>query len=370
MPTPREIPVALWLDPSQATLAAALVEHTNTILARDHAALNIALRVTHLGTPPAPRAATPIADLFHSTKRFDDLRAGLAEFTSALEPSSTPSSSPATPSGLVLLLSTDSLHTPATRPAFDLISARDCLCVSTFPIPGTLMQPIPPSPPRVLGMPHATSTARALLDALADEHLGHIRSLSLTIHAPPTHAPAGALLFAALDLLRAILGEPEETIAFHTPPSPTTHSTTSSNSARAPLHLASGDSLLTLHGDATLLARTPHGATATIHASNMAQTHDWHATILTTTSEVHLTPRSLHIRPGDDAPPSPADADNHPSTSTTLLAESLARMLDTSRPSESPDLANVLPITQAALLSMRTGHAESPERVRRLLSKP
>ncbi len=369
MPTPREIPVALWLDPSQATLAAALIEHTSAILARDHAALNLALRVTHLGTPPAPRAATPISDFFQSSKRFDDLRAGLAEFASTLEPApSLPSSSPA---GLALLLSTDSLHTPATRPAFDLASARDCLCVSTFPTPGTLMQSIPPSPPRVLAMPRATAAARALIDALADEHLGHVRSLSLTIHAPPTHTPVGGLLFASLDLLRAILGEPEETIAFHTPPSTTSHATTSTNAARAPLHLASGDSLLTLHGDATLLARTAHATTATIHASNMAQTHDWHATILTTTSEVHLTPRTLHIKPeDDDAPPSPPHSIAHANSSTTLLAESLARMLDTSRPAESPDLTHVLPIAQAALLSMRTGHAESPERVRRLLSKP
>ena len=233
------------------------------------------------------------------------------------------------------------------------------------------MQPIPPSPPRVLAMPRATATTRALLDALADEHLGHVRSLSLTIHAPPTHAPVGGLLFAALDLLRAILGEPEETIAFHTPPSPTTHSTASTNSARAPLHLASGDSLLTLHGDATLLARTTHATTATIHASNQTLTHDWHATILTTTSEAHLTPRTLHIKPEDDGtPPSPTDTDNHPGTPTTLLAESLARMLDATRPTESPDLTNVLPIAQASLLSMRTGHAESPVRVRKLLLRP
>lgn len=141
---------------------------------------------------------------------------------------------------------------------------------------------------------------------------------------------------------------------------------------RAAARVQPPESLRDLQGDLIATARYDRGATASIVSSNHAGRWNTTATLLGPQGRLRLyddgfewvapdgTKRDeLRIRHANRGDPA---ITLH---GVTALAEDLARMTDPALAPDAPsDITALLALTQAALLSARTGHPESPATIR------
>lgn len=216
---------------------------------------------------------------------------------------------------------------------------------------------------------------RACRDA-ADvlEQFGHIRAVHVEAWCGPSQGTLGARLFDALDCIVALLGSPEQVDATYVWPA----------RGRA-IHAAAGETLRGLSGDLSASLRFSDGRAATIAISDHAARWSRSLTLIGDGGRLHIsddsasrsgtgtggftwlaadgrgldTSRPARRRRGQEERPDEALVD--------ALADQLARLLDPRTPAPAPtDYAAVLAAAGAALLSARTGEAESSQTILRM----
>ncbi len=204
--------------------------------------------------------------------------------------------------------------------------------------------------------------SRAARDA-ADllDLFGSASVLSIDATCAPGEGTLGSRLLSAIDQVHALLGEPEAVNAVFTPPA-------SENAIVS----APGDDLLNLHGSISAAVRLADGRGATILVSD--QSHDWYRDITLIGPKGRLTITdsgttwSGESGSGDTDPHAPTPAlGSRPTDAAEAISWSLRRLLDPGLPPERPsDIASLLATAQTALLSARTGQAETVATVRRM----
>ena len=171
----------------------------------------------------------------------------------------------------------------------------------------------------------------------------------------------GARLFSACDLVVSLLGVPELVDAAYARPVP-----------GRPLHALPGDSLRGLTGDMTLNLRFPDGRACGILASDHAASWSRSLRLLGDAGEIRADDAGFTWL---DAEGTTIETWRHPERNAEHtqcdgldeIAAAITAMLAPVSPDEQRiEPASVLNVTQAALLSARTGQAESPETMRKI----
>ncbi len=194
------------------------------------------------------------------------------------------------------------------------------------------------------------------------EMFGEARTLLVEVCCRPDEGSLGACLFGAVEVLVGHMGEAESVDAAYAPP------------RRGLLVPLPGESLRDAHGDITASFRFANGRAAALVASD--QSGRWSRNVM-------MLGEGGRLRIYDDgfewvsAAGERVDASRQtkrrgetPETprSVEALADALARLLDPAVPEDPPvDHAGVLAVCQAVLLSTRTGSAESPATIRRMM---
>jgi hypothetical protein len=170
----------------------------------------------------------------------------------------------------------------------------------------------------------------------------------------------GTRLWDAFETLRALLGEAESVSAVYAAPSGP------GASASSP-----GETLLGLSGTVAVTLRFAGGIAGSVLASDQASA--WRRTANVVGPEGRLTLSDAGFT-WHDAGGGLIDSGGEVSacvTAADVISTDLARALDASAASDLPsDPVAVLAMTQAALLSARTGQAESPTTIRRMMGLP
>lgn len=194
----------------------------------------------------------------------------------------------------------------------------------------------------------------------AIENFGQLRTLHVEALGRPGQGSLGARLHSAMGLVFSLLGSPEVVYASAVGP---IAGVTRTNTE---------DTLRDLHGDVSAILRYPDGRAASIVASD--QTPAWQHSALLLGEEGRLRVDDISMTWEHQSAEAP---DLHdvvwPGSFEGLdafglaLADAIARLLDPSVPADPPvDHESVLAMSQAALLSARTGQGESPEVIRKL----
>ncbi len=185
---------------------------------------------------------------------------------------------------------------------------------------------------------------------------GSASVLSIDATCAPCEGTLGSRLLSAIDQVHALLGEPEAVNAVYTHPA-------SDN----PIVASPGDDLLNLHGSISAAVRLADGRGATILVSD--QSHDWYRDITLIGPKGRLSISDSGVRwSGDKEPHTPSQPlGSRPTDAAEAISWSLRRLLDPGLPAERPsDIASLLATAQTALLSARTGQAETVATVRRM----
>ncbi|MBL8964033.1 MAG: hypothetical protein KF787_05300 [Phycisphaeraceae bacterium] len=237
----------------------------------------------------------------------------------------------------------------------------------------------------------------------APEMLGSFGEAGVVVHESlgmPGEGTLGARLFAAMDLVHLMLGEPDTIDAALAPPS----SRSSGPGAAEP-----GETLAGLHGTVTANLRFSGRRAAAVVASNQAGRWNNTTTIIGPGGRIRLFDDGFEwIDPGGrkldemrsrrsasrgSGSPSGPDSPRKPTGKRAsrsaehiragsvpavtgfspacvgVLADSIRRLLeDTLFPEPPADVTAALAMGQAALLSCRTGQPESPATIRRMLN--
>lgn len=194
------------------------------------------------------------------------------------------------------------------------------------------------------------------------EMFGPVRTLLIECCTRPEEGSLGAAMYRAVDMMHSVLGEPMGVDAAY------------SLSTSGLLVALPGESLRELHGDLTAHVRFDSGCAAVLLVSD--QSGRWSNTI------TMLGPGG-RFRIYDDGfewvgmDAQRVDAfrqtqnrgeEPQPSRSVAAVGEAIGRLLDPTIPRIGPvDHAAVLAVCQAMLLSARTGSAERPATIRRMM---
>jgi predicted dehydrogenase len=195
------------------------------------------------------------------------------------------------------------------------------------------------------------------------EAFGPIRSMSVESHGSPAEGSLGAHLYAGLDLVLSLMGEPE-----------TIDAPCAMLSVGKTVRAIPGESLRDLHGDITASLRFVDGRAAGLTVSD--QGGRWGRTVM-------LLGEKGRIRIFDDGfewigPDGKTIDETRPrkakkgepvlSAGPAAFVDGLSRLLDPGIPEPGPsNHAAVLTLCQTALLSARTGQGESPSTIRRMV---
>ncbi len=180
--------------------------------------------------------------------------------------------------------------------------------------------------------------------------------LSIDAICAPHEGTLGSRLLSAIDQVHALLGEPEAVNAVYTPPP-----------SDSPIVAAPGDDLYHLHGSMSAAIRLADGRGATILVSD--QSDDWHRTMTLIGAKGRLTISDTGSNWSGEPEPTTEGGDLavRPNDAAEAIAWSLRRLLDPGLPAERPtNLTSLLATAQTALLSARTGQAETIATVRRM----
>lgn len=202
--------------------------------------------------------------------------------------------------------------------------------------------------------------ARSLRDAMESLHeFGPARLVSVTSTCTAGQASLGGRLFSAVDLVLAMLGEPDLIDAAFISPG-----------AGHGLHSLPGETHRDLHGTISANVRYADGRAANFVLSDCGA--QWTDSVLLIGPGGQLT---ITHRGFEWFGPDGSLLDRHEAPATeheagaAAIADVLTRLLDPALPVEAPvDIASVLAIGQAALLSARTGQGESPATIRRMMN--
>jgi hypothetical protein len=197
------------------------------------------------------------------------------------------------------------------------------------------------------------------------DHFGQIRSMGIEMWSAASECSMGAGLYAALELILALMGEPETIDAACATPS-----------AGQKVHALPGETLRDLHGDLTANIRLADGRAAALYISDQAGRWDRTITMLGAAGRIRIHDDGFEWIGADgklldhSRPPKkrPKDSPPPPPHAVTAIADSLSRLIDPAVPDPGPsNHAAILAMGQAALLSARTGQGESPATIRRMV---
>jgi hypothetical protein len=334
-------PAILWLTCDQLPLARAICALAD-------------LHPVGAGGPERGQGSAVAAEL--ETRHLDDLRAALAGEEAALFWLGAP--------GLFGGGAT------ADDDAAALVAARgrSALVLSLEPIPasatdlasGWLEQPGPARPADCVACGPRLRLGRPFRDAaevLAS--FGEIRSAMIESWRRPGQGSLGAQVYDAMDLLCALLGEPETVDAAYVAPGP--------RAGRQP-----GDSLRGFCGDLTASLRFADGRTASLVASDHAGRWNRTVTLLGERGRLRIFDDGFEWidAAGEKVDASRQSTREGPariSHEVASITDEIERRLDPAIPAPGPpDHAMIFALCQAALLSARTGQCESPASIRRM----
>lgn len=195
------------------------------------------------------------------------------------------------------------------------------------------------------------------------ESFGSIRSLNVQSWGSTAEGSLGAHLYAALDLVRSLLGEPE-----------TIDAACAVLSAGKAVRAMPGESLRDLHGDMTANLRFADGRAAGLSVSDQGGRWERAATLLGEKGRVRVFDDGfewigLNGTTVDETKPKRARKGvSSPSAAVAVFADGLSRLLEPGTPDAGPsNHATILTLCQTALLSARTGQSESPSTIRRMV---
>lgn len=244
--------------------------------------------------------------------------------------------------------------------------------VAPLPSPGLVLGPgHEPQPPLdgewATFVPAFSRSAsmRAAADVL--DHMGPIHSAAAEFLAGPGEGSLGARLYDAIEALTTLLGEPESVDAMYIWP----------GRGRI-VHPVVGESVRNLAGAMTANLRFADGRGASVlvgDASVGCAAWSRRLTLISDSGRLVVTDAGLDlvpVRADRSATPRPdARDDSVPKVAhagpAAAVADQLVRAMDRAVPPSPPtNAARVLAVTGAALLSARTGEAESPETILRM----
>lgn len=346
--------VTLWLHPAQAALARAIIEHARLI-------------VMGVGSSEAGRAEALAGELGGSP--LSDLRHALSSCkTNAfliLDPGDFGCASPAADAAVLRDAADRGVRVASLEPMpaslLDLVT--DARAMGEEPAAGSIRQQWA----RFVPLGRRTRPIPEVLELLAT--FGPVRSASIRLFAATTEGSLAARLLDAMDLVLALLGEPETVEASLLPAV-----------ASKGVYLAPGESLRgppALHGDLTANLRFAGGRAASLHLSDQSgpwtrhvalsgpagridiHQHDfeWHA------PDSRLLDHSTRPVPNAPAPPAPPAAFDLARDIADQLTSLLA--VGSAEPGL-PNFPRALALAQAALLSARTGEGETPNTISRM----
>ncbi len=221
--------------------------------------------------------------------------------------------------------------------------------------------------PRVIDIPAFVPLWPASLpprEAIAS--IGPVRTLALEWWGTSEQGSLASRLFAAMELVLRLLGEPESIDAAYIGP----------DDARG-VHAVPGESLRGLTGDLTANLRLAGGRGAAIALSDRAARWGRSLSLIGPGGRIRVHDEALEWigsdgRPVDEPAARPrrrraAPAEGGPSPAAAALAEGLTRLLASGVPDDPrPDARAVLATCHAAMLSARTGQCESPATIKRI----
>lgn len=337
--------IAAWITPEQAPLIRAVARHAGA-------------RIAAAGSGVRGRSGAVAAEL--EARAIDDLRAMLATAEADLVLIGSPEGFGTGPGG------DDAAAVLAAR-------ARGVKVATLEPIPAAALDLVsggwtgpdgaPGAADAVRFCPLARQSApwREATEVL--ESFGHIRAVAVEAWCTPHEGSLGARLYGALELVLALLGEPETIDAAYVFPA---HG--------QGVHALPGESLRALHGDLTANLRFADGRAASLVASDQGGRWNRTTTLVGPAGRLRVFDDGFEwIGPDgaklDQSRPPARQRGAAPEVphAVAAIADSLARLLDPGAPDPGPvNHAAILACAQAALLSARTGQGESPATIRRM----
>jgi hypothetical protein len=331
------VPCIAWLNPEQTDMAGNLARLAG-------------LSVVGAGSPARGKAGS-VASALGATSH-DDLRSVLTSAECEV---------------VLLLASGDFGADPsgADTGALAAAKARGVRVISIEPVPGSASELAAGrwTKPRVGVTPldcvrfvpvwtmskpfrHATEVLAAF---------GPARTLNLVWTAPPALASLGARLLGAMMTMHSVMGEPETVDAAYAWPS------------RAPgLHALPSESLRDLTGDLTANLRFSDGRGASMLVSDQGGAWNRSLTLLGGRGSLEIDDRGFRWIGMEGAT---IDSwESAPTNGVALLADAIAGALEGQPEGPPGDIEGSLAMAQAALLSVRTGQAESPGMIRRIFA--
>lgn len=277
---------------------------------------------------------------------------------------------------------------PEDARAIAAARARGVRVASGEPIPASILElapagwtstsggPAPSEAIRFLGLPRFSRPFRdasEVLTAFATPTAP--RSAVIECWSGPQHGTLASRLFAALDTLRSLMGEPESLLASYTTPDALLAPTAPGTASLAVNRAQPPEDLRQLQGDLIATARYDSGRTASIITSNHAGRWNTIVTLLSSQGRLRIYDDGFEwLAPdGQKRDELRIRKANRGDPTLTLhgvaaLADDLARLTDPSLPDDGPtEITSLLAMTQAALLSARTGHSESPAAIRAMV---
>ena len=224
----------------------------------------------------------------------------------------------------------------------------------------------------LLATPRSLTRVRDAISAIEQDDLP--RHVSLRVWGRAGEHNLANLLVGGLDLVTHVLGSPESVDCVYT-----------SAQMTSGLHALPGESLHntseSLHGDCACVLRFTSGAAASLDISSAAGGFGLEFTMLGEFGRISvrhdgLGSELLWLGAQGEAVEIPVKARDastpegreHAGSLAGLIADELTSLLhDESRGLPRVEMAEVLPLAQAALLSARTGQGESPELFARIL---
>jgi len=403
MPQPRTSIIVHVTDTDRPTLAAWLApEHADFVRAvAEHAGL----RVIAAGSPVKGRAGE-VARAFDATP-IDDLRAAMTTFAHHGEVLASAASDSERRPDIFWVAALD--DTSVTGDHSVLGAMRQCMqagmsVVTSEPLPASVLEYAAPSDqPGVAGVnddgvaAEPVDLSRARLDwpqfiplirssrgwIEAAEQLpefGPIRTMQVESFGLAVECSLGARLLDAMDLVRSVLGEPEDIYATHVVPPGISYGY--SPGAPESLRGREGGASAGLHGTVSASMRFSDGRAASVLVSDVAGRWARSVTLLGDPNadkggRLRIVDNSLEWSSPRGAileAPRPKKRTGAAVRSTIspavevfadLLSEAGQRRLETLVPMNH---LGVLAMTGAALLSARTGEPESPQMIRRMVT--
>lgn len=358
----RPVPTIAWLEAGQIPLLRQIAEATG-------------LAIVAAGGPEATAGQSVAQSL--SAKPIGDLRSAIATATSGLIFIGAPGTFA-------------SAGTTSRSDAEELDAARDrgVKIISLEPLPASLVQlseigHAGGAASATAGLPGAwcehgpilrlAQRMQELPELLA--HIGPVRSAHLCVMGTRATGSLGARLVDAVDLAHTLVGVPSSVFASFTGAS----TSVSGIGGASPLHILPGQTLRDLHGDIAMTFRTPTGQGVSILVSDQAARFGVQLTVIGAAGRLSIIDDHLHwLTPdgqvaesasegGDWVPWGKVDHADPSAFYVRLLSRQLDQYLSSGAGlSARIDYPRVLATAQAALLSARTGEAESPATMLRL----